>query len=260
MPKRRQLDGQQVAGLARKPKRYNLADPEQRGHYLRVPARTSRAPISYAAVARDPSGKQIWETLGTTEGLGIEQARELARVAIRRIKAGEPTVEPAKPTVRAVAEQWLDRHVRKNGFRTSYEMERIVRRYILPHIGGCDIADLRRKDIAEMLDRVEDSSGTPTADVVLKTLRSIARWHQERDEIFSTAFITGVKRRTPKGGRERSRMLTDDEIRAVWKTAAANGVYGAASGFCSSQRNGGTRSPRCSGTIFRAMSGPSERS
>jgi len=227
MPRRRGLNDQQVAALPRREKRYNLADPEQRGHYLRVsPDRAT--PISYAAVARDPGGKQIWATLGTTEALGIEQARELARVAIRRIKAGEPTVEPAKRTVGAVAEEWLDRHVRKNGFRTSYEMERIVRRYILPHIGGCDIADLRRRDIAEMLDRVEDNSGAPTADVVLKTLRSIARWHQERDEIFSTTFITGVKRRTPKDERERSRVLTDEEIRAVWETAATNGSYGAA--------------------------------
>src|SRR6516165_7056657 len=101
MPRRRGLTDQQVATLPRRAKRYNYADPEMRGHYLRVsPDRAT--PISYAAVARDPGGKQIWATLGTTEALGIEQARELARVAIRRIKAGEPTVEPAKRTLGAV--------------------------------------------------------------------------------------------------------------------------------------------------------------
>jgi integrase len=221
------LNDQQVAALPRREKRYNLPDPEQRGHYLRVsPDRAT--PISYAAVARGPSGKQVWATLGTTETLGVEQARNLAREAVRRLKAGEPTVEADKPTVKAVAEQWLDRHVRKNGFRTRYEIERNVSRYIVPHIGGRDIADVRRKDVAELLDRVEDNSGAPTADVVLKTLRSIARWHQERDESFSATFITGLKKRTPKEDRERSRMLTDDEIRAVWKTGAASGVYGAA--------------------------------
>jgi integrase len=226
MPKRRELDDQQVAGLARKPKRYNLADPEQRGHYLRVPARTSRAPISYAAVARDPNGKQIWETLGTTEAMGIERARELARAAIRRIEGGEPIVEPGKRTVGAIAKQYVERHVRKNGFRTSYEIERVINCYIVPRIGDREIGDVRRKDIAELLDYVEDNSGAPTADVVLKTFRGIARWWLTRDDNYSPPFVAGMTR-TPKEQLTRSRMLTDEEIRAVWKTAAGNGAYGA---------------------------------
>jgi integrase len=220
------LNDQQVAALPRRSKRYNLADPEQRGHYLRV-SPDKATPISYAAVARGPSGKQVWATLGTTETLGIEQARNLAREAVKRIKAGEPTIEPDKPTVKAVADQWLDRHVRKNGFRTRYEMERIVSTYIVPHLGGRDITGVRRNDIAELLDRVEDNSGAPTADAVLKIFRGIAKWWLKRDENYSPPFVAGMTR-TPKEQRARSRVLTDDEIRAVWKTAAANGVYGAA--------------------------------
>jgi hypothetical protein len=76
MPKRRRLD--QIERLPRKTKRYTLADPELIGHYLRVPARTSKAPITFVAVARDPQGKQIWATLGTTNTLELAQARELA--------------------------------------------------------------------------------------------------------------------------------------------------------------------------------------
>jgi hypothetical protein len=55
MPKRRGLTDKQVATLPRRDKRYSYADPELLGHYLRIPARTSRAPVAYAAVARDPS-------------------------------------------------------------------------------------------------------------------------------------------------------------------------------------------------------------
>ena len=135
MPKRRGLTDKQVAALPRKQKRYTLPDPEQLGHYLRVPTRSSRAAIAFAAVARDPNGKQIWETIGTADALGIDQARELARDAIKRIKAGKPISEPGRPTVRDVAEQWLERHVRKNEFRTARERERIVNRYIVPRIG-----------------------------------------------------------------------------------------------------------------------------
>ena len=112
MPKRTRLTDNQVESLPRKPNRYALPDPELIGHYLRVPARTSRAPISYAVVARDPNGKQIWTTLGTANAMSIEQARGRAREAIERIKFGRPTTERGKPTVRAVAAQWLERQVK----------------------------------------------------------------------------------------------------------------------------------------------------
>ncbi|MGZ5842520.1 MAG: phage integrase central domain-containing protein, partial [Xanthobacteraceae bacterium] len=166
MPRRRGLTDKQLAALPRKEKRYTLADPEQLGHYLRVPAKSSRAPIAFAAVARDPSGKQTWTTVGTANAVGIGQARELAREAVRRIKAGEPTTEAAKPTVREVAEQWLERRVRKNKFRTAREMERVVNQYIVPRIGDRVFADVRRKDVAALLDRIEDDHGKQMADSV----------------------------------------------------------------------------------------------
>src|SRR5215831_16203760 len=128
MPTRRTLTDNQIAALRRGDKRYALPDPELLGHYLRIPARASRASISFAAVARDPKGKQIWVTLGAAGSLKIEQARELARDAIKRIKAGRPVSDPGKATVRDVAEQWLERQVRKNAFRTAGESERIISR------------------------------------------------------------------------------------------------------------------------------------
>ena len=104
----------------------------------------------------------------------IDQARELARAEIKRIKAGKLIIEPAKPTVGAVAEEWLERHVRGNKLRTERERGRIISRYIIPRIGNRVFADVRRKDIAELLDRIEDESGKQMADGVLKTFRAIS--------------------------------------------------------------------------------------
>jgi predicted phage terminase large subunit-like protein len=56
------------------------------GHYVRVSATGAK---SYAVVARDPNGKQIWHTIGSTTLHRIAEARELARDAIKAIKAGE---------------------------------------------------------------------------------------------------------------------------------------------------------------------------
>jgi integrase len=225
MPRRRGLNDQQIAALPRKAKRYNLADPEQRGHYLRVsPDRAT--PISYAAVARDPGGKQIWATLGTAEAFGIEHARELARQAIKRIKGGQLTVEPDSPTVKAVAESWLRLCVDNKRLRTSAARRRIIATHIVPRIGSRTFVDLKRSDIAKLLDVIQDGSGPQMADKVLMVLRAIGKWVQSRDDDYVAPFVAGMTR-TPREARERSRVLTDDEIRAIWKTAAANGAYGA---------------------------------
>jgi integrase len=229
MPRRRGLTDQQVATLPRKAKRYNYADPEMRGHYLRVsPGRAT--PISHAAVARDPSGMQRWATPGTADAMGIDQVRELAREAIKRIKGGKPTSEPGKPTVRDVAEQWLQRHVDKKGLRSAKDVRRIIDNQITPRIGARIFTELKRSDIANLLDEIEDGHGKRSADLVLAALRAMGRWVQSRDDDYVAPFVAGM-RRTPAGSRER--VLTDDEIRAVWKAAeqagsAIQAVYGAA--------------------------------
>jgi integrase len=222
VPRRRGLTDRQVAALPRKEKRQTLPDPEQPGHYLRIPARTSRAAIAFAAVAREPGGKQIWTTVGTADAIGIDQARELARAAIKRIKAGRPISESAKPTVSDVADQWLERHVRSNKQRTERERGRIVSRYLVPSIGDQVFADVRRKDIAELLDRIEDESGKPMADGVLNTFRAMSKWVQQRDENYHPPLTAGMSR-VPKGEGRRKRILADDEIRAIWRV---QGQYG----------------------------------
>jgi integrase len=221
MPRRRGLTDKQIAALPRKAKRYTVPDPEQLGHYLRVPARSSRAPIAFVAVARDASGKQIWVTLDAT---GVDQARILAREAIARIKAGKPISDPAKPTVKDVAEQWLERHVRGNGLRTERERARIISRYIIPHIGGRIFAEVRRKDIAELLDRIEDENGKQMADGVLNTFRSVSKWVQQRDETYGPPLTTGMSR-VPKEARRRKHILGDGEIRAVWNVPGRYGDF-----------------------------------
>ena len=223
MPRRSGLNDNQVSALPRKLKRYNYADPEMRGHYLRV-SPDKATPISYAAVARDPSGKQHWVTLGTIETLQIDLARGLAQEAIKRIKSGKPTSGADKPTVAAVAQEWVERHVFKKGLRSHKSLQRIIDVCIVPRVGERIFAELKRSDIAKLLDDIEDNSGPQMADSVLSTLRSIGRWVQTRNDDYTAPFVSRMAR-TPKAQRERARVLTDDEIRAVWKV---DGTYGAA--------------------------------
>ena len=53
----------------------------------------------------------------------------------------------------------------------------------------------------------------------------ISTWQATRDEDYSSPFVRGM-RRTRKGQRKRSRILNDDELRAVWLAAESDGVFG----------------------------------
>jgi integrase len=216
--RRRGLTDKMVAALPRKAKRYILTDPEMRGHYVRVPP---HGPVVFAAVARDPYGQQIWATLGSAAELTIDQARERAREAMRRIKEGKAAFEPppVKPeSVAMVADNWLQRHVDKNKLRTADELRRIIERYVLPYWADRNFVELRRSDIAALLDAIEDKHGARTADVVLATLRSIASWVQSRDDFYSPPFARGM-RRVSKQQHQRSRILDDNELGKIWHAA-----------------------------------------
>jgi integrase len=226
-PKRREtLTDKQLASKKRRAERYIEVDPEQRGLYLRVPP---EGPIVFAAVARDPYGKQIWATLDTTADLKVGDARQRAREAIRRIKDGEKAIEPPKPkpeSVAEVAENWLRRHVEKNNHRTAAEMRRQVDKYILPYWRDRIFVEIKRADVTALLDMVEDKHGPAMADAILTTLRSIAGWVQKRNDDYVPPFVRGMKR-VPKEVHNRSRKLDDFELRQVWNAAGEMGQFGA---------------------------------
>jgi integrase len=226
--RRRAFTDEHVAALKRKAKRYIIADPEQRGHYLRVPP---SGPVVFAATARDPWHKQQWTTLGHSDELSIEEARELARAAIKRMKTGQPGKEPPPPaapdSVETTCRAWLARVVDKNHFRSAAQLRRIVERYVVPHppFKGRPFVSLRRSEISAFLDRVEDEHGQHTADSVLGVLRSVAKWVASRDDDYLPPFVGGMSR-VPKKARHRSRVLEDAEIKRVWRAAARFGNFG----------------------------------
>ena len=209
----KRLTDKGVDALARRAARYVVSDPELRGHYVRV---SPNGPKVFAAVARGPYGKQVWATLGTTADLNIEDARERARKAIRRIKDGLPAFEARPESVAEVAENWLRRHVEQKKLRTGDEYRRVLNRYILPKWKDRIFVELRRSDIAALLDMIEDKHGARQADVVLTTLRSIASWVHKRDDSYIPPFARGMRRASQQG---RDRILNDDEIRRLWSVA-----------------------------------------
>ena len=229
-PKRRQrrpkFSDLMVAALRKKAKRYTFPDPEQRGHYVRV---MPDGPNVYCAVARDPYGKQVWHKVGSADVLKIEEARDKARAAIKRIKEGKPPVEPPpiKPDAfESVAKNWLKRYVAEKKLRTAGEIGRCLKKYVYPRWGDRDFTSIKRSDITKLLDHIEDNNGARQADAVLAIVRSIANWHAKRVDDYVSPVVRGTRRVDPKA-RTRARILSDDELRSVWKQAEADGTFGA---------------------------------
>jgi integrase len=223
--RRKTLSDLGVAALKPRASRYAFPDPELRGHYVRVSPTGGKA---FAVVRRDPvTGKQVWAAIGKADVMSIEEARGQARVALQRIGQGLPAVAPRTEipdTFTRVAESWMKRHVEAKGLRSRAEIERTLNKYVFPSWKDREFVSLRRSDIATLLDRIEDEHGARQADLVLAYLRAMATWYAARRDNYVPPFIRGMRRAPPV---KRDRVLTDDEICAVWCEAEKSGSFGA---------------------------------
>jgi integrase len=185
--------------------------------------------VTYGYRYRDKqSGRQRWIGLGLHGELTPDQARRKAlRVAAEVRSGGEVASAAAVAKKRRVAlavnvdqllDEFLARYVRnpERPLRGADHTERAFRAYVRPRIGAKSIYSVTRLDIVELLDAVEDTAGPVMADRTLAYLRKAFRWWAARDDQFSPPIVPGMARTRPKE-RARSRVLSDQEIRDVWK-------------------------------------------
>jgi len=195
-----------------------LADVEVKGFVAR---RLPSGAVSYGLRYR-ASGKQRWLALGLHGRITPDGARRLAKKAAGDVAdCRDPSAERQAArikegtTLNVVLDSFVDRHVRKN-LRSAGEVERVFRKYVRPCIGGTPISALRRRDIAEMLDCIEDAHGPVMADRTLAHVRKALNWWAARDDSFVPPIVPGMARTKP-AERARTRVLDDQEIRDIWR-------------------------------------------
>lgn len=144
------------------------------------------------------------------------------------MRDGRPAVEIKKKvdTFGTVPANWLQRHVEAKKLRSRPEIERLLNVHILPDWQDREFISIRRSDVAGLLDDVEDDHGARQADYCLAIVSGIMNWFATRHDDYVPPLVRGMRRTNPKE-RARSRKLSDEEIRAAWKVAEANGTYGA---------------------------------
>lgn len=194
---------------------------------------TDKGTKTYFLVARFPGGSgPSRRELGKVGNLPLVDAREKAARWNTLIAAGkdpvkederqrETQIERDARTVDSVLDLFVKRHVSK--LRSADQVAHAFDTYVRPRIGSKSIYDVKRRDIAEMLDHVEgeasdnerDRDGKVMADRVLAHVRKAFNWQATRDDEFRSPIVRGMARTKPKE-RARKRVLTDDEIRDVW--------------------------------------------
>ena len=161
------------------------------------------------------SQKRARLSLGTYPATSLVRARTLAIEARGKVEAGDDPRRRAEPeidgamTVAGLVEVYLG----KKKIKTWRELERRLRGDVLPVIGSVKLADLHRRDVHRVLDKILDRGAPQSAGKAFGDLRAMLRWALERGYLDHDPTL-GMKGKKPK---PRERFLTEDEIAVLWK-------------------------------------------
>lgn len=201
-----------------------------RGFGVRVTASGARSfVINYRL-----RGREHRFTIGTWPDWSALRAVREARNLRQRVDRGEnPLADRAPiPTTKSISDvidDFMIRYVRnkERPLRSAAQIQSAFDRLVKPHIGKIGVYQLRRSQVAEMLDKVEDEAGPVQADRVRAYLRKALSWYAERDDDFNlnAAFVRVGARANPKE-RARTRVLSDDELRIIWPLLDEAGIFG----------------------------------
>ncbi len=175
-------------------------------------------------------------TVGTWPGVGVAEARDRAREIKDQAKAGqdpkavrkaeEQEIQEAAKTFGALAEKYIRRECNGRNsdgspkLKRGWEIERIIRRELLPYWGHISVTELRKRNAIALTDVLDDSGKPMAAHKLYEVIKRIFRWAHGRDEIDADPMSGSV---SPVKKIPRDRALSDAEIKAVWQAAEKMG-------------------------------------
>jgi integrase len=162
-------------------------------------------------------------TFGAYPTLSLAGARTRADEARAAVAAGTDPRSITPDTFEGICEEYMRREGTK--LRSADWRRGVLARHIYPALGARPIAEIRRSEIVALLDRIEEGSGPVMADKTLGIIRKVMNWHATRSDDFHSPIVRGMSR-ARDSERARDRVLTDDELREVWRAAEGAGVFG----------------------------------
>lgn len=205
-------------------KRREIPDPALSGLYLIVQPSGAK---SWALRYRY-AGKPKKLTLGRWPIMGVAEARIAASEAVETVELGDDPGAAKRASKAARIEAQLSE---RDHFRSLFEVYKrrrlsqlkagstvvlVLEKHVLPQWGARKVQDIVRRDVIELLDSIVDGGRAVTANRVRAYLSAFFGWCVER-EVIEVSPVVGTKPPAPEGSR--ARVLTDDEIRWLWRAS-----------------------------------------
>jgi integrase len=209
--------------------RLEIRDAKVKGLELRVGTGGSKTWLLRYRRKSD-SARRVW-TVGTFPEMTLEEAREAAADARRDIaKGGDPAggarLAKEAPTFRQLAAQWQEDYAEANrSERVRADDANVLEKHVLPMIGDMKAPAVQRHDIGRVLNAAKKAKDgrqghdgerrlTHRPNKVHSVMRTVYRWAVS--EGILTVDPTQGRKRPIKTEAPRERVLTPDEVRAVW--------------------------------------------
>jgi integrase len=161
-------------------------------------------------------GRQRRQSLGPYPAKSLFHARAEAKLKLGQAALGR---DPARPdpgvvTVREIAKDWLERHARPNLREyTVREYERQLKAEVYPALGNRRAADVTRRDVHDLLDRIVGRDALVLANRVRSLLGAVLDHGVDRFDLPHNV-VRSVKK--PAKEKPRKRVLSPAEVKAVW--------------------------------------------
>jgi len=162
-------------------------------------------------------------TIGRFGILSLSEARERVRQALYEIETGRfedrTGIEvDSKPTLGDVIPDYIEKYAKVHN-RDWQSKEALLAKFTGLH--GKRIDEMKRADVVKACDTIQESTPV-SANRALAHLKHLMGWCVERGMIDASP-ISGMK--PPSKEQSRERVLSDDELGALWTACDAEGYW-----------------------------------
>ncbi|CAN5166913.1 site-specific integrase [soil metagenome] len=179
------------------------------------------------AVRYRHQGRPRKATLGSYPKVKLPLARELAQATLRAASEGkDPAGEKVEARriaasgvrnsdlVKVVWKEYQERHLSTKRDRTAEAANGVFNHHVIPKLGKRRIGEITKRDILGILDDYIKAGHPSAANRARAVMTAFFNWALARD-IIPMSPCAGIK--PPSAVRFRDRVLSDDEVRWLWK-------------------------------------------
>jgi integrase len=159
--------------------------------------------------------------LGSAAVLGAEQARGMAKKALAKVALGEdPQADRLdrrgkdRLTTRAVIDEYLAVKQREVRPRTLHSVTSYLTGDYFKALHGMPVDKVSRKDVASRLLAISREHSSIVASGARAALSTFFVWAMQMGVVEHNPIIGTIQ---PKGGKPRERVLSDEELGAIWR-------------------------------------------